>query len=106
MEYNLNLISCLLSWLEADIDFIFADQYIKFTADENQLIQAKNMPVEKLPYYTQVFENKYGFIANLSVIDLIFNLGPQSRYYLKTLFNPNQIEQLWGSDRSIFLEVL
>ena len=85
MEYNLNLISCLLSWLEADINFIFADQYIKFTADENRLIQAKNMPVEKLPYYTQVFENKYGFIANLSVIDLIFNLGPQSRYYLENL---------------------
>ena len=85
MEYNLNLISCLLSWLEVDIDFIFADEYIKFTFDENQLIQAKNMPLEKLPHYTQVFENKHGFIANLSVLDLIFNLGPQSRNYLEKL---------------------
>ncbi|MBK1439229.1 WbqC family protein [Parapedobacter sp. ISTM3] len=33
------------------------------------------------PYY-QVFENKHGFIAGLSIVDLLFNHGPQSRTYL------------------------
>jgi hypothetical protein len=34
------------------------------------------------PYYTQVFSNKLGFIKNLSVIDLLFNQGPESKSYL------------------------
>ncbi|SEK61403.1 WbqC family protein [Parapedobacter koreensis] len=33
------------------------------------------------PYY-QVFENKHGFIPGLSIVDLLFNHGPQSRMYL------------------------
>lgn len=33
--------------------------------------------------YNQVFENKFGFIANLSIIDLLFNKGPEAEMYLK-----------------------
>ena len=33
------------------------------------------------PYY-QVFEDKHGFLPDLSVIDLLFNQGPQSKSYL------------------------
>lgn len=36
------------------------------------------------PYF-QVFSGKYGFIPNLSVMDLLFNEGPDSILYLKTL---------------------
>ena len=34
--------------------------------------------------YTQVFESKHGYIENLSVLDLIFNEGPNSINFLKT----------------------
>ncbi|MDR0683491.1 MAG: WbqC family protein [Dysgonamonadaceae bacterium] len=33
------------------------------------------------PYY-QVFESKYGFQSNLSIIDLLFNMGPETILYL------------------------
>lgn len=33
------------------------------------------------PYY-QVFEQKFGFIANLSIIDLLFNMGNESLLYI------------------------
>lgn len=33
------------------------------------------------PYY-QVFSNKNGFIENMSIIDLLFNMGNESRLYL------------------------
>lgn len=32
--------------------------------------------------YTQVFEDRHGFIPNLSIVDLIFNQGPGSKDYL------------------------
>jgi len=39
------------------------------------------------PYF-QVFARKYGFIPNLSVMDLLFNEGPDSILYLKRLGGP------------------
>jgi hypothetical protein len=36
------------------------------------------------PHYHQVFESKYGFIANLSILDLLFNMGPQAISYIKS----------------------
>ncbi len=38
-----------------------------------------------IPKYIQVFEDKHGFIPNLSILDLLFNLGPESKLYLKQL---------------------
>ena len=35
--------------------------------------------------YDQVFMEKYGFISNLSILDLLFNLGPQSPQYLQRI---------------------
>ena len=34
-----------------------------------------------LPYY-QVFREKHGFIPNLSIVDLLFNMGPESLFFL------------------------
>ena len=33
------------------------------------------------PYY-QVYSQKHGFLPNLSILDLLFNMGPESIYYL------------------------
>ena len=43
----------------------------------------KNLKLEK-PYF-QVFAEKHGFIPNLSIMDLLFNEGPESIIYLKNL---------------------
>lgn len=37
------------------------------------------------PVYFQCFAERYGFQPNLSVVDLLFNCGPDSGEYLKTL---------------------
>lgn len=34
-------------------------------------------------FYYQVFHEKFGFIPNLSILDLLFNLGPDSVRYLQ-----------------------
>jgi hypothetical protein len=41
--------------------------------------------LEKQERYDQVFMEKHGFIANLSILDLLFNLGPESADYLHNL---------------------
>ena len=33
------------------------------------------------PYY-QVYQQKHSFLANLSILDLLFNMGPESIFYL------------------------
>ena len=43
----------------------------------------KDMELEK-PYF-QVFSRKYGFQSDLSIMDLLFNEGPDSILYLKTI---------------------
>ncbi|MEI7723784.1 MAG: WbqC family protein [Bacteroidota bacterium] len=38
-----------------------------------------------LQHYTQVFESRHGFIPGLSILDVIFNLGPEALPYLETI---------------------
>ena len=45
----------------------------------NPILEDNNL---KKPYF-QVFSQKYGFLPNLSVIDLLFNEGPDAFSYLK-----------------------
>ncbi len=33
--------------------------------------------------YIQVFSNGKGFVPGLSIVDLIFTMGPEAYYYLK-----------------------
>lgn len=37
------------------------------------------------PRYSQVFDSRWGFQGNLSVLDLLFNLGPDAKTYLAEL---------------------
>ncbi len=38
------------------------------------------------PYY-QVFAHKHGFLPDLSIVDLLFNMGPEARLVLKQSYN-------------------
>ena len=50
---------------------------------EDRLVLAKKIPPIIQEKYTQVFEDKAGFLSNLSVLDALFNLGPNCAYYVK-----------------------
>lgn len=41
--------------------------------------------IPQLPHYFQVFEDKHGFISDLSILDGLFNLGPELKIYLKKI---------------------
>ncbi|MGB2245744.1 MAG: WbqC family protein [Flavobacteriaceae bacterium] len=86
MEYNLTLMNCLFEWLDIEMPQDFAKAYRPFTYDELRLINAKeNTTKLQHPSYSQVFDMKHGFIDNLSVLDLLFNLGPESKSYIESI---------------------
>ncbi len=83
-----DLILNLLS-LERNIDVSLA--YVSPTPDESADLRTIISPKTSLdadihftpqPYY-QVFAERTGFIPNLSIVDLLFNMGPESRMILK-----------------------
>lgn len=53
--------------------------------DGRRLTLAKRKSTVPIPAYFQVFQEKYGFLPNLSILDLLFNCGPESRSYLQAL---------------------
>lgn len=46
-------------------------------------VDAKKEPSYPFKAYTQVFDNKHGFLTNLSVLDLLFNEGTTAIDYLE-----------------------
>ncbi len=92
-ELNMSLINVISSKLGLDIDF---RETLKFIPDGSSVnckdlrnvIHPKktNTVLSKLglekPYF-QVFSRKYGFMPDLSIIDLLFCEGPDSILYLK-----------------------
>lgn len=86
LDLNMKTIKMVSEWLEVDLNNDFSKKYVedyntKF--DLRNLIEHKNKRKKLIPYYTQVFSNKNGFINDLSIIDLIFNEGPNSLRFLK-----------------------
>jgi len=51
--------------------------------DCRKLVNAKNNQEYNLKKYTQVFNDKHGYISNLSILDLLFNEGPNTLQYLE-----------------------
>ena len=87
-ELNVKSISLIAECLQFDLSFDFTGTYRKNyenkLSDYRYLINAKSTLKIKPDAYTQVFTEKFGYIENLSVLDLLFNLGPQSLDFLKS----------------------
>lgn len=54
------------------------------TLDYRELIHPKKQRLEELlpGPYVQVFDRKFGFLPDLSVLDLLFNTGPEASLFL------------------------
>lgn len=83
MTFNLEVLLKLMNLIDVSLPY----QVVQWDANVHKrmdfLLDAKkDYPLENEPY-TQVFENKNGFLSDLSILDVVFNLGPDSRAYLK-----------------------
>jgi len=73
LDFNTKLLEVLLKILRNEKQIEFTDHFENASIDQDHLL---------FPSYTQVFEAKSGFLPNLSIIDLLFNLGPEALEYL------------------------
>ena len=64
---------------------VFAEDNCQLSKDFRDVIHAKH-PKEDPDFqprsYWQVFQHRYGFQPNLSILDLLFCMGPESVFYL------------------------
>ncbi|MBO9675479.1 MAG: WbqC family protein [Sphingobacteriaceae bacterium] len=85
-DYNLSLLEWLNKKLKWNKSFGVTSEYLDDVKPELDFRSAMNPKkqediVNNKPYY-QVFEDRHQFLRNLSIVDLLFNQGPQARLYL------------------------
>jgi hypothetical protein len=85
-DYNLELLQWLFKQLKKEPTIGFTTEYIKEidpALDFRAKIHFKNaVNTDDFKPYFQVFDDREGFKPNLSIVDLLFNQGPQTKSYL------------------------
>lgn len=85
MEFNLNIFNILCEIIGIDIEVSHTTEFEKKPEidDLRILVNAKRKSAFKCEKYTQVHEANHSFLPNLSVLDLLFNEGPNTLTYLE-----------------------
>jgi hypothetical protein len=94
-DFNYEIIKTVLDILEVNKELKFTDDFIeadKYDYDFRYCIKPKKQSKEitgfvNIPYY-QNFNEKFSFIPDLSILDLLFNLGHEAYGYLKINTHP------------------
>ena len=87
IDLNDTALQAILKILKANHAIVHTTDYLhEVKEDFREAFNPKNTPNPNLfPKYYQVFNTKYPFAPDLSILDLLFNEGPESRNLLKEL---------------------
>jgi hypothetical protein len=86
-DFNLEILNAVLKAIDIDVKLKYTEKYypqgeVPDTADDFRYSihpkpQKQNPDISFFPNpYLQVFHEKWGFVPNLSILDLLFNEGP------------------------------
>lgn len=85
-DFNENLRILICRLIDIDTGTYYTEKFVVQASED--LIDMRNSIHPKIPSdfrtgpYYQVFASKHGFLNNLSILDLLFNMGNESRIYL------------------------
>lgn len=85
LDLNLKVHELVLDFLQLEIQYTRTTAYekdLKDASDCRFLVNAKTNKSYGFSPYTQVFSDKFGFIENLSILDLLFMEGTNALTYL------------------------
>jgi hypothetical protein len=81
VDFNFKCIKLILNFLDININYKISNEYIENSnniIDLRSLSNARKEIKIETPKYIQVFKSKFGYINNLSILDLLFNQGNNS----------------------------
>ena len=89
VDFNAGLCRVVCNLLEIEPDIRPTLSYSPVpppdTADLRQAFSPKRPDPLPTPPYYQVFSHKFGFTTGLSIVDLLFNMGPEARLILRRM---------------------
>lgn len=85
-DYNLEILHWVFKQLKKTPELAFTTEYTKEIAPEKDYREKslfKELEISQpAKPYVQVFEDRNGFLPNMSIVDLLFSQGPQAKHYL------------------------
>ena len=89
IDYNTELLDCILNLLKIPHTITYSENFVPLHTENQDFRYAISpkvtTPDVHFPEYPQVFDYKFGFTPNLSILDLLCNLGPESKQYLESI---------------------
>ncbi len=78
-DFNWEIMQKILHLLDFQPNIEFTKEYqSNIQNDFRDLIHPKKQSIISTERYYQIFEQKHGFLSDLSIIDLLFNMGNES----------------------------
>jgi hypothetical protein len=91
LDLNLAVLEQALEWLNLDLEWTLTNDFQRFFDGDDYRNTMHPKAVKNQPdsafspaSYIQGFEQRHGFIPNLSILDLIFNTGPDALSLIKS----------------------
>ncbi|CAI8338429.1 MAG: Uncharacterised protein [Flavobacteriaceae bacterium] len=84
-DFNIKIVDTIAELIGLEAVFLTSSVFEKQTQlkDMRHLVNCKKEPKYNFDTYHQVFEANHGHIENLSILDLLFNEGPNTLHYLQ-----------------------
>ena len=85
LDFNLKCMETVLNCLQWEVTSSKTEVFQKTVEDKMDFRYLANARKEKsynFDVYTQVFNDKHGFIPNINILDLLFSEGPNTLNYL------------------------